>query len=63
MIYRVGQKVSRHKLLSICLSNIHQFSKKKFHWYILWKDCNKVIIKYATTPLQPTVYIVCIHYR
>jgi len=37
--------------------------QKKFYWYILWKDCNKVIIKYATTPLQPTVYIVCIHYR
>jgi len=40
----------RHTLsFAVTLTNIDRFSKF-FHWYIVWKICNNIIIKYATTP-------------
>jgi len=46
--YRVGQKVSLRSL-HITSSNTGRFSKF-FHCHILQEICNKVIIKYSTSP-------------
>jgi len=48
-IVQGGPKKLSHILLSTPSPNIDRFSKF-FHQYILEKICNKLVIKYTTTP-------------
>jgi len=47
-LYRVGQKSKPHTFLYIFAKCFPIF--KIFYRHILWKICNKEVIKYTTTP-------------